>query len=151
DGRILASASLDGTATLWGGDELRPLLSLGSPRGGEPRARLFAFHPAEPLLAILDEKHAAVLIYRLTVQALQRRSSAVSGTGQCQSVKVVLVGNPNVGKSCLAGRLVNDQYEEHGTTHGMRFWTRGLERLPPEPPPSPEGHRDVTLWDMGGQ
>ena len=41
------------------------------------------------------------------------------------SAKIVLVGESNVGKSCLAMRLAEDRYpddHEHGTTHGMQFW-----------------------------
>ena len=131
DGRLLASASVDGTLLLWGGDEFRPLLSLGSPRGGEPRTPLFAFHPSEPVLAILDGRHTAVHVYRVDVDGVIQRFAADTGIRAYESAKVVLVGNTNVGKSCLAGRLVTGRYEEQGTTHGMRFWTMGKDRLFP--------------------
>jgi len=70
------------------------------------------------------------------------------------SAKIVLVGESNVGKSCLAMRLAEDRYpedHEHGTTHGMRFWPMEAEELHPSAKP-PEGQRrDVVLWDFGGQ
>ncbi len=70
------------------------------------------------------------------------------------SAKIVLVGESNVGKSCLAMRLAEDRYphdHEHGTTHGMRFWPMEAEQLHASAKP-PEGQRrDVVLWDFGGQ
>jgi GTPase SAR1 family protein/predicted phosphodiesterase/uncharacterized Zn-finger protein len=70
------------------------------------------------------------------------------------SAKIVLVGESNVGKSCLAMRLAEDRYPEdyeHGTTHGMRFWPMEADRLHPAAK-APEGQRrDVVLWDFGGQ
>lgn len=64
------------------------------------------------------------------------------------------MGDSSVGKSCLAMRLVEDRYpneDEHGTTHGMRFWPMAPEKLHPSAIP-PEGERrDIVLWDLGGQ
>ncbi len=99
DGGILASASADGTLALWGGDDFHTLAWLGSPRVGGPGTVLFAFHPSEPLLALLAEDLGAVQIYRIDVEALRMRASAPSGVVQHQSAKVVLVGEANVGKS----------------------------------------------------
>jgi len=50
------------------------------------------------------------------------------------SAKIVLVGESNVGKSCLAMRLAEDRYpkeSEQGTTHGMRLWPMQPEQLSP--------------------
>jgi len=67
---------------------------------------------------------------------------------------VVFIGESNVGKSCLAMRLAEGRYprdEEHGSTHGMRFWKLEPEQLS-EKAKAPEGQRrDVVLWDLGGQ
>lgn len=74
-----------------------------------------------------------------------------SNTVQYTTAKIVLVGESNVGKSCLGLRLAEDRYEEQGTTHGMRFWTIEPEQLSSDAA-APEGEkRDVVLWDMGGQ
>lgn len=54
--------------------------------------------------------------------------------------KILLVGNGNVGKSCLAKRLMHDEFEpEWNSTHGIV-----LERYK---------HQEYTfnIWDFGGQ
>ena len=67
------------------------------------------------------------------------------------SAKIVLVGESNVGKSCLALRLAQDRYEEQGTTHGMRLWKLDPARLGASTV-TPNGEkREVVLWDLGGQ
>lgn len=53
-------------------------------------------------------------------------------TVQYTTAKIVLVGESNVGKSCLGLRLAEDRYEEQGTTHGMRFWTIDPQQLSSE-------------------
>jgi small GTP-binding protein len=82
---------------------------------------------------------------------LERWVILKSNTIQYTTAKIVLVGESNVGKSCLGLRLAEDRYEEQGTTHGMRFWTIEPEQLNTDAV-APEGEkRDVVLWDMGGQ
>lgn len=66
-------------------------------------------------------------------------------------MKIALVGESNVGKSCLAVRLAEDRYEELGTTHGMQLWKLPPERLGETEPPPPNVLREVTIWDLGGQ
>jgi WD40 repeat protein len=70
---------------------------------------------------------------------------------QYTSAKIVLVGESNVGKSCLALRLAEERYEEQGTTHGMRLWSVPPEKLSAEAAAPPEEKREVILWDLGGQ
>jgi GTPase SAR1 family protein/predicted phosphodiesterase len=67
------------------------------------------------------------------------------------SAKIVLVGESNVGKSCLALRLAQDRYEEQGTTHGMRLWTMPPEHLNPAMAAPLGEKREVVIWDLGGQ
>src|SRR4051812_16405714 len=64
--------------------------------------------------------------------------------------KIVLVGESNVGKSCLALRLAQDRYEEQGTTHGMRLWPATPEALGMAGTPATE-KKEVAIWDLGGQ
>jgi len=68
------------------------------------------------------------------------------------SAKVVLVGESNVGKSCMAMRLAYRRYpkpEEIKTTHGLRFWKLGQENdMIPE---ALGERREIVLWEMGGQ
>lgn len=54
--------------------------------------------------------------------------------------KILLIGNGNVGKSCLARRLVKDEFEPEWTsTHGIIL--------------APYQHREYVfnIWDFGGQ
>ncbi|MCW5979521.1 MAG: metallophosphoesterase [Bryobacteraceae bacterium] len=68
------------------------------------------------------------------------------------SAKVVLTGDSNAGKTCLARRLAEDRYiEGQPTTRGMQIWTLPPEKLDPAGA-APEGeHREIFLWDLGGQ
>ena len=68
------------------------------------------------------------------------------------SAKVILAGDSNAGKTCLARRLAEDCYEEgQTTTHGMQIWTVAPEKFHPDGA-APEGQsREVFLWDLGGQ
>ncbi len=75
-------------------------------------------------------------------------------TLQCVSAKIALVGESNVGKSCLAMRLAEDRYPEDvemGATFGMRFWPMDAEELHPAVRTPKGQRRDVVLWDFGGQ
>lgn len=105
------------------------------------------------MLATLGENDALIRIWDLDYEVLLSRPTR-SLTVKYTSAKIVLVGESNVGKSCLAMRLAEDRYpneEEEGTTHGMRFWPMVPEQLSPRAA-APEGElRDVVLWDMGGQ
>jgi small GTP-binding protein len=67
------------------------------------------------------------------------------------SSKVILVGESNVGKSCLAQRLATNRYEEQGTTHGMRIWSVSPEQLSPNAVTPSGEKREIEIWDMGGQ
>jgi len=85
---------------------------------------------------------------------LLEHQRAIEESVRYTSAKIVLVGESNVGKSCLAMRLAEDRYpedHEHGTTHGMRFWPMEAEELHPSAKPSEGQRRDVVLWDFGGQ
>lgn len=67
------------------------------------------------------------------------------------SAKVVLVGESNVGKSCLGLRLAHNEYQEQGTTHGMRTWSVSPQQIYSRFSTPANEQRDITLWDMGGQ
>ncbi len=112
-----------------------------------------SFHPYLPRLATLGEEDSVVRIWDLDIDTLLQRQSAnkfISYT----SAKIVLVGESNVGKSCLAMRLAEGRYpneQEQGTTHGMRFWPMRPEQLNPKITVPKTERRDIILWDMGGQ
>ena len=154
DGQIYASKGSvnDNSIRLWRADTFAALARIGESSTNSWRPGL-AFHPDAPVLATLGEHENAIRVWDLDVAellSLEPLSEIVRYT----SAKIVLVGESNVGKSCLAMRLAEDRYpedNEHGTTHGMRFWPMEAEDLHPSAK-SPEGQRrDVVLWDFGGQ
>ncbi|UCH95665.1 MAG: DUF4365 domain-containing protein [Candidatus Aminicenantes bacterium] len=64
------------------------------------------------------------------------------------NAKVVLVGESGVGKTGLAIRLVEGQWEKTDSTHGMNVWQLEL----PGVEASGTGiDREVWLWDFAGQ
>jgi len=147
DGHFLASKSQDSTVRLWRCDTWETVATLEEAILTYWPTDL-AFHPAAPLLATLG-KGEIVRIWKLDPAVLLRvpTVNAIRHT----SAKVVLVGESNVGKSCLAMRLAEDRYEEQGTTHGMRFWSLAPDKLTSAATALPEERRDVVLWDLGGQ
>src|SRR4030095_2982860 len=63
------------------------------------------------------------------------------------SAKVVLLGESNVGKSCLALRMATGEYKELGTTHGMRAWKMRPEQLNSDAAAAKAEKREVFIWD----
>jgi small GTP-binding protein len=101
------------------------------------------------MLATLGDYDTVVRVWEIDPAALLYGPS--QRTSFYTSAKVVLVGQSNVGKSCLALRLAEDRYKEQGTTHGMKFWLLDPEQLSLTAS-VPEGvYRDIVLWDLGGQ
>jgi len=152
-GNVLASVSSDNTVRLWSRNSWSEIASLESVCNENNIWQSIAFHPTLSRLATLGEKDTVVRIWDLDLDVLlgqTRRTPTVKYT----SAKIVLVGESNAGKSCLAMRLAEDRYpkeEEHGTTHGMRFWPMDPEKLSPKIAAPKGERRDVMLWDMGGQ
>jgi small GTP-binding protein len=153
DGRLLASKSCDHTVKLWRCDVWGLVATLPETADANQFIAGVAFHPRRDMLATLGESDQVIRIWDLDLGALLNEAQAPDIV-RYTSAKVVLIGESNVGKSCLALRLAEDRYprdEEHGTTHGMRFWQMEPERLSPRAA-APEGQRrDVVLWDLGGQ
>lgn len=110
-----------------------------------------AFHPSELALATLGPRDTSVRIWELDLDWLVANAA---GAVRYASAKIVILGETNVGKSCLAMRLAEDRYpsdQELGTTHGMRFWPIEAEDLHPAAKPPKDQRREVVLWDFGGQ
>jgi small GTP-binding protein len=149
DGRLLLSSSPDGTLRLWRCDTWETIKIIDNE---SPEFVTFSvsIHSPQPVLTALSEGDIQVRTWELNIESLLSIPSGIA-TIHFASAKIVLVGESNVGKSCLALRLTKDDYQEQGTTHGMRIWSMSPEELVPELPTYAEQNREVILWDMGGQ
>ncbi len=151
DGRLLATKSADGTVKIWRTDDWVVVADLHESAGHGWLSGL-AFHPRLPLLATLGDRDCAVRVWELDLPRLL--GAAATPTERHISAKIVLVGESNVGKSCLATRLVEDRYpgdEELGSTLGMRFLRVDPARLDRRVPAPAGERRELVLWDLGGQ
>lgn len=147
DGRLLASRSHDGTVRLWstvtwGTVAMIPVETARAHYQG------LAFAPTAMALAVTNGSQ--IVLWDIDVDVLVAEPAAAV-TLHTTWAKVVLVGEGNAGKSCLALRLAEDRYEELGVTHVMHFWTLPAQRLDPGHVPPPGEERDIALWDLGGQ
>lgn len=148
DGKCLASKGLDSTVRIWDCQTwacaaVLPEESVATDFGG------LAFHPQRSVLATLGDYDTVVRMWDIEPASLL--DGARQRTSFYTSAKVVLVGESNVGKSCLALRLAEDRYAEQGTTHGMKFWLLDPEQLSPAAQIPEDEYRDIVLWDLGGQ
>lgn len=148
-GRLLASQASDGEAILWRCDSWSQVKTLGLP-SAQYYPFGISFHPASPIVSTLCDDNLVVRAWRFDVEAILKSVSA-STSILYTSAKIVLVGESNVGKSCLALRLAEDRYAEQGTTHGMHIWMMHPEQLNPSATVPSGEKRDILLWDMGGQ
>ncbi|MGH8608536.1 MAG: ADP-ribosylation factor-like protein [Gammaproteobacteria bacterium] len=151
DGRRLASGSLDRTVRVWE-TETGEALEIYEPAYPTHYLIAVSFQPAVPVAASFGKTKLGdpdILVRILEPEA--SASVSASPVQRYVSAKIVLVGESNVGKSCLALRLTEDRYEEPGSTHGMRLWNMPPEELSPLMK-APEGERrELVLWDLGGQ
>ena len=69
-----------------------------------------------------------------------------SKTSEHNEAKLILVGNGGVGKTCLANRLITDDFLEEGITEGINIseWMTSA-------PDSEDGNIKLNIWDFGGQ
>jgi small GTP-binding protein len=146
-GKLLASRSHDGTIQLWRTDSWSHVETFAAETSRKVYPGL-AFSPAGPILAASEGWNFRV--WPIDTDHLFGKDF-VPLTVHSTSAKVVLVGEGNVGKSCLALRLAKGQFEELDSTHGMKFWSIPATALHLDQPPAPDEEREVVLWDLGGQ
>ena len=156
NGSLVASNSEDGTFRIWRVDTGSCVASIPE-KPSKNRLSGLVFHPQKPLLATVGtdisqiKEDSVIHVWGLDLKTLFRQpDDAVTYV----SAKVVLVGESNVGKSYLSHRIATGEPPKEGstkTTHGMKLWALEPERLSVKAK-GPEGHhREVFLWDMGGQ
>ncbi len=65
-------------------------------------------------------------------------------------VRLVLLGDGRAGKSSLARRLVDNQFDDcEESTHGIRLWTREVEFTPVDD--ARPARARLRIWDFAGQ
>lgn len=146
DGRLLASKSGDGTVRLWRCDTWEPVAILIEPTTSDFCCGL-AFHPHEPLLATLTGDERAIRLWRLDYHTLLRFGVA-DDIRHYRNAKVVLVGDPGVGKSGLSLALTGKSWAQTEPTHGHRVWRFENHEIT-----LPDGlveNRETVLWDLAG-
>ncbi len=95
-------------------------------------------NPLSPeLLAAANDGVNALLDYL--------RARLKSGSVESYEAKMILVGEGDVGKSCLLDALCNRPWKEHESTHGIRIETVKVAH------PNGECELQLNGWDFGGQ
>lgn len=151
DGQLLAAASKNGDIRIW---QVNKGEELNFYRFPQRQKRLLNISFSNTSLSVSslsmpDMEYADLLLTSLDPyhQTIRQTKPSVKHI----SAKVVLVGESEVGKSCLARRLATNEYKEEGSTHGMRFWQMNAEQLDPKSKAPKDEQRDITIWDLGGQ
>lgn len=150
EGNLLASKSQDNTIRIWSTDTGECVAMLND--FSLIDKSILAFHTLLPRLATSGINNA-ICILNLDKEILLGGKPSTEFV-RYTSAKIVLVGESNVGKSCLAMRLAEDRYpseSEQGTTHGIRFWPMRPEQLSQKAVALEGERRDIVLWDLGGQ
>lgn len=154
DGALLATKTglSDPSVHIWNSDGWIEIAKIGESPSSSVICGGLAFGPSDLTLGSLGQDDTVVRIWDLNRSQILDRAAIEEFIGYT-SAKIVLIGESNVGKSCLAHRLVHDSFpeKEMETTHGMRFWPMEAEELHPAAKPPKGQRRDVVLWDFGGQ
>ena len=140
DGRLIASTGFtDHTLRLW---DLRSGECLQVAQVGASAISV-AFSPDGSRLIAGTAEAKIIYVYRLTGVHPAPHADA---TRRYVNAKVVLLGESGVGKSGLAHRLIEDEFVQTYSTHGMQVWSLDL---PVEEDETVE--REALLWDLAGQ
>jgi small GTP-binding protein len=153
DGRWLASGSGDNIIKLW---EVETGAESWSYRQFSPAYYLLAtvFRPRASIAESFEKNLTSLGKTDIIVTAVEYASKAILSPDPSTiyiNAKVVLIGESKVGKSCLAQRMATGEYNELGTTHGMRTWEVSPEQLDPAAAAPQYEDRKIFIWDLGGQ
>lgn len=148
DGRCLVSG--DGRSMrIWDASSGRCLAEMEL-----PLSTALALHPREPVLAIVGtdpdgkrrKSNRLIRLYQLDLDFLLAQRNGPSQVFYT-SAKIVLLGDPGVGKSGLGWRLAHGEFKDHSSTHGQQFWL--LKELSKTREDGAEC--EAVLWDLAGQ
>ncbi len=149
DSRLLASGAAEGDGRLWSCETWQEVKRY-KPLAPKYQLLTVGFTSVTETASTFGDEDIAVRAWNpeeIELSDVQAAPTSIHST----SVKIVFVGESNVGKSCLALRLAENRYEEQGSTLGMKLWTLPREKLDPQAIKPPGEKCDVTLWDLGGQ
>ena len=148
DGKWIASYDKSGTVRLWEFATGRAVGLSGEAETEPLPGHAVAFHPNGSLLATRGGAGANLIhIWEIDFAALRRHIYQTDDTVPYTTARLALVGDSGVGKSGLGWLLAHNEYKEHDSTHGRRFWViddLGCTRE--------DGTVcEAVLWDMAGQ
>lgn len=147
DSQLLLSRAADNTVRFWRCDtgQMIGLLSevTASDFNSTPG---IAFHPASYALATLGDLERTIRIWDVDVKVLLATES--TPVVEYLNAKVVLLGEPQVGKSGLGFRIAENQFRRTEPTHGAHFWQIPVETVPGL---ANDIKAEITLWDLAGQ
>ncbi len=147
-GQWIGSCDSSGTVHLW---EFATGRAVGF--GGEAETSRWvghaaAFHPNGSLLATRGGEEANLIhIWEIDFAALRNHIYQADETVPYTTARLALVGDSGVGKSGLGWLLAHNEYKEHDSTHGQRFWV--IDELCST---LDDGTVcEAVLWDLAGQ
>ena len=141
DGRFCVSGAADQTVRLWAAHSGQCLAILKGHEAGiggiaiTPDGRRIASVAGDKTLRVWD-----------IPDHILARAEDTTKRGY-MNAKVVLLGEPRVGKTGLANRLWHDTWQVTDSTHGMEVRRLALGKMPG----GDEIQREVWLWDLAGQ
>lgn len=148
DGGVLAARGRTGDVLLWNTDDWSQLdLIPGNSPGVFPGG--LAFHPSNPVLAMLSDSDLSIQLWRIARDARSGLSTRTPESVRYQNAKVVLVGNSGVGKSGLAMVLAAQPFAATESTHARRVVQ--LDRAEVHGSTTHKVARETLLWDLAGQ
>ena len=148
DGQWIGSYDDAGTVRLW---EFATGRAVGF--GGKTEevglvGHAAAFHPNGSLLATRGGEEANLVhIWEIDFAVLRKHIYQADETVPYTTARLALVGDSGVGKSGLGWLLAHNEYKEHDSTHGQRFWV--IDELGCT---LDDGTVcEAVLWDLAGQ
>lgn len=156
NGHFLASKAEDGTVRIWRMKTYETVCILQETKHSEKLPAWLsyyassgpAFAPASPYLITIGRQDTEVVIHELNYR-LMNKLPPVDGVVHYTNAKVVLLGNSGVGKSGLALRLTNHEFEATISSHGRKVYPFDRQMVTDED--NQKLTREIYLWDLAGQ